>query len=427
MKFEIKNTEQVSECCSKVTFLINKDLVSSKLNTKLDQAVLKTKLKGFRPGKAPKEMILKLHGQHLKLETIEESIQQTITSYVTENKIRLVDRADVKIISSDIENDLEFSAGFTVLPEPEIKGYDKLKVETVKKEVTDQELQKNIDSLLQSKTEFVDNSKKKKISKNSFIKGKLLFHLDGEPTPEEEGTFDVSSEFLPKELREKLLDSSLGDNFIIPIEYVDKLPKEWKDKKIEINFTPILIQDKKVPEFNDEFIKNMDGTDAETVKDYKAELKASLEKHYSDLNKSNLKSAVFSALASENDFFIPQAMIDDEMRHLIFSQGIVDPKKVKPEDLDLDLYREKFSDNATQRVKNSLIINQLTKKIDVKVEQSDIDKKYEELSEKYNIDSSKIKEYYENSKGKNELFYTLTEDKLVDKLLETAEVSYTNE
>jgi trigger factor len=198
---------------------------------------------------------------------------------------------------------------------------------------------------------------------------------------------------------------------------------KFADKEVTFNVTIKNIKEKKLPEFDENFIKNFDKYD--TLEDLRNDVRESLEEESQRLSEINLHNKITEILRTENDFEVPSSLIE---RHIFYmmadaqkrmtSAGIDERKAME---LSFKMH-DKFKDEAVKIVKNFLLLKKIAQKESFMVEEEDTEKHIQELAVKYGRDYELLKKTYENEENRDNLKVELMQKKVFDFIEQNANI-----
>lgn len=355
------------------------------LNKSFEKISKEVKIEGFRPGKAPKEMVEKKVGKEMILgSAIEEAIRDSYSKALEKEKIDAIDSPKVDVKTAEEGKDLEYTATTTVMPKVKMSDWkdavskvnkeNKDKKAEVKKEDIDAELEK----LAKSRTKLITVQRIAK--KGDSVE--IDFDVLQEGVPIENGSSKKhnlilgSNTFIPG-FEEELIGSKAGDKK----EFELSFPKEYHAThlagkpctfKVKVN----LVQETEVPKIDDEFAKSLGKF--ETLKD----LKDIIEKGMKDEKEARMaeekRSAIVEELIKKIEVEIPKVLLDGELHKMIHEfEG-----QIQSMGMNLDQYLEQMKKNredlekewipqAEKRIKSALALEEIAaaEKIEIPAEE----------------------------------------------------------
>ena len=352
---------------------------------------------GFRKGKAPRQVVERHVGvERIKHEAIEALMPKAISDAVRENDLDIIAQPYITSYDFEVGKDLHVVANAELRPEVTLGDYKGLTVEVEDSPIAADAQEKSIQNLLNqhSTLEIVTDRPTKEtdtavIDFEGFANGEKIKGGDAKNYP-----LDLAhSNFIPG-FAEQLVGKNINDEFDInvtfPAEYHDeKLKGQPAVFKIKINE----IKERKVPELNDEFAQKVG--DFKTVDDLKADVQKYLETQREKSNKINSENALFNKVIDAAKVEVPESMIEREVASLkeeykqrFAMQGINWDNIIKSQGEDELL--KNLREDATVRIKNSLVIDKIAKTENLKLEQKDLEEKFNQLSAAYGMQAKDL-------------------------------------
>ncbi|MEO0260763.1 MAG: trigger factor [candidate division WOR-3 bacterium] len=323
-------------------------------------------IKGFRPGKAPVDVILSKYRDEIENETIEKLTENKIVEIVKNEKIKMIPPVYIKEkIKKD--NEYEIKVEFEIIPDFDVLGYHNLKVKRRIKRITPADIEEKLKYYQETLAEFYP--KEEGIEDGDFVHAKYsVFDENGKvilSAREEKFTFDEKN--VSEVFYENLKGKKKGDN----VEIVT----QEKDKKFIYKVKIIDVRRKVLPEINDEFAKSFD---FENLEEFKNSIEKELMEGASKIAEREMENEILKKLLEINKFNVPESLIEDELSLMI------DEYKIKEE--DIKEFKEKFREVARERVRAKLLLDKIAEKIGAKVSPSEIDEEVKKMAKEYNAD-----------------------------------------
>ena len=326
MKVTIQNKKGLNK---DLKVFIDKKTMSSYIDKKYDEIKDSVNLKGFRPGKVPKEILKRQFGQAIYSEVLDKVLKETTTKALEENKIKPAGQPKLDLKTYGEDKDLEYVISVTELPKVELKSIENIKFDDYTVKIDEKETDKRIGEIAKNQPNF------KEAPENKAKEGDLVV-FDYSATVDEKtfkgGEGKNTQLTLGKDLFLKNFDKQLvgvkkGQEKIVEAILPENFPeKDLVNKKAKFNckITSVKIPEKVI--INDEFAKNLGAKD---LKD----LRLLISKQINDEFKNSLDRLSKNQILKELEKFkvdeIPENLIEEEMK--ILSQGMneEDSKKVK--------------------------------------------------------------------------------------------------
>ena len=314
MKFSFKSKAEVNQSLNIV--VPNTD-IEEQVSTKLKAAQKDSKLKGFRKGKAPMDVVSSMFGPEIRQEVIWDLASKTFSKLAQEKDLKIVSRPNLIPETLDEGKDAKFKATFEVYPEVSLAKISKISFTNFLCDITDEDLDKTINNLQKrmSQWEPVDE-----VSKDGDqIKINFVGRIDGEEFEggtAEDFSVEIGSKSMIKGFEEGLIGLKKGDKKILELNFPEDYgKKELASKPVSFDTEVNEVLSPKLPELNEEFFKST-GIEAADVESFKTEVRTKLEEDLENILKGKVKQSLFDALIEVNEFEVPSAMIDSEISNM---------------------------------------------------------------------------------------------------------------
>ena len=357
--------------------------VTKAVNKAAKRLANRVNIPGFRKGKAPRIIVERHVGTDaLMQEAFDLIAPQAFDNALKEQKIEPVTRPNIDIVTLEDGKDLVFKA--TVTPRPEVKlgDYKGLKVEKQVAEVKDEDIEKQIKNFQDRQGKMVDAPEGAAVENGDFTTLNFEGFVDG--TPFEGGKGEDyplqigSGSFIPG-FEDQLVGAKIGEekevNVTFPEEYHSK---DLAGKAAMFKCTIKSIKRKELPEINDELAKKVSKFD--TLDELKADIRKNLEENAERKAENDQKSAAIEQATNNITVDIPAVMIDNrvtamiqEMAMRLEQQGMKLEQYLQYAGTDIAKIREDYRETAEKNVKTDLMLEEVAKAEDIKVEAKDLD------------------------------------------------------
>ena len=353
---------------------------------------------GFRKGKAPKAIIERMYGKGVWFEdAINACIPEAFEEAVREAELNIVGQPVFDIVSTD--GDIVLKAEGFVKPTLEIKDYKGIKVEKNVEAVTDEAVDAEVEAARKRNARTIEVTDRvsamgdiANIDYEGFVDGIAFDGGKGEGHDLKLG----SGSFIPG-FEEQVAGHNVGEEFDVnvtfPTEYhASDLAGKAATFKTKINS----IKFEELPELDDEFVKDV--SEFNTVSEYKADIKARMEKRNEDKAESEIGNALALALVEKLEGEIPAPMFDAETENMVRDydtrlrqNGLDLGTYFKYTGLTLETLREQMRPQAEQQVKVRLALEKIAELEALTVSDEEIEAEYNRIAEAYNIPAEQVK------------------------------------
>lgn len=340
---------------------------------------------GFRPGKAPAILIRRKFAEDIKSEVLQSLVPGQIERAVTEKKMVPITQPQIDQVDFAETGPVKFRASFEVLPEFELGQYKDLEVEVPETKITDADVDKALDELRDRAANFVP-IEGRAIADGDYAQIKLKGTPvgGGEPLEAESVLCHVGAEETMEPFNQNLKGASVGDHKTFDVSY----PADYPDPKLQgktytYNVEVLGLKEKKRPELNDEFAKDI--SDSKTLEELRGKVRENLEAHRVHNEQHQVQESVMALLVKNHDFPVPQALVEQQMDSRLeravrsLAQQGVDPRAVN---VDWVSMRARQRDRAVEDVKAELLLDRIATAENIDATDEDVEKEIAAMAER---------------------------------------------
>ena len=359
-------------------------------------------IKGFRKGKVPRKLAEREFGEGAFYEgAINSLLGPEIDAAVSETKLELVDRPNVEVTSIDKENGVELKVVCVTKPEIEISDYKGIKAPKEVKDITDEDIDKQIEIIRKKNARIVSVEDRPAqmddevvIDFEGFFGDEAFEGGKGEDHPLKLG----SGQFIPG-FEDQIVGHSIGDEFDVVVTFPeDYHMADYAGKEATFKTKVKAISYEELPEINDDLIK--DATEFDTVDEYRADIKTKLEEAAVSQADSAFENAILQALINKVDAPIPNCMFEQRIDSLINSfsqqlqqQGMNIKMYCQYTGMDEDSLRDTYRDRAEGEVKLRLALEKIAELENIEVSEEEINNGLSEIAAANNVDVETVKKF----------------------------------
>lgn len=437
MSYSIKSQDRLEKNKVALKVEVSDGYFNKSLNKAYKNISEKAKIPGFRKGKIPYEIIDLNYGKDYVLsEAANIAISNLYPEIIEDIDLKPIDYPKVDIDGEIVQNKpLNFLITVEVEPEAELSDYVGIEVEGFPVEVTDEEVDKQIENLRDKFAALepigeTDVSKKGDIMTIDFVG--TINGIEFEGGSSKDYVLEIGAGTLFKEIENALEGRKKGEevkvNVKIPEEATDK-DIAGKDAKFNINIKEI--KRKVVPELNSEFLKDIG--DFENIDSLRQFIRTNLEQQKKNLRRDKILSDIVDSLVKNSKIDIPDIMIENEIKSLKNNfEGELNSQKITKEqylnyfNITEETFEENIKKEALINIKEYIIFNTLEKELNNKIEPTDDEIKAEKEDLINNLkkveDKNKLKEYLDTPQGIKNVKSSVRRKKLIDFLIDNAKI-----
>ncbi len=426
MKIQVESLSPVEK---KVTVEIDPDRVASELSLAYQSLGRRVKLKGFRPGKAPRHVLERTFREEVEAEVLERLVQDTFAQAVREQSIDAVAPPRVQVGEGGLAEGrpLGYTARVEVKPRLEPRDYRGLQAPRKTAEVTDQMVADELTRLQQSMAQLVPVEGRFEAQPGDFA---LVDHqgtIGGQPFPggKAEGvTVQVGEGDLWDGFMGALAGKKLGETVEVDQAFpADHRVADLRGKVAHLAITLKALKARQVPALDDELAKDLGVEGVATLEDLKSRIRRDLEKREARRVDAETRDALIRAALQKNDFEVPPALVERAIDSMLegtaerFARQGVDIRRL---DLDVARLRADLRENALLQVKGALLLEAIADAEKIEVGDADVQAEAARIAEELGVPVAKVQGQIRGGDSLQALRNKIREDKAMDFLTSQA-------
>lgn len=378
---------------------------AEELEKAIQGAYLKNRSKisvpGFRKGKVPRKMIEKMYGVETFYEDAANSIiPDAYEAAAKESGLDIVSQPSIDVVQLESGKPFIFTAEVAVKPEVTLGEYKGIEVEKAAVEVTEEEVNAEVDKERNSNARIVNVEGRAVQDKDETIIDFEGF-VDGvafEGGKGEDYSLTIGSHSFIDTFEEQLIGAEIGKevevNVTFPAEYQ---AAELAGKAAMFKVTVKGIKEKELPEADDDFAKDV--SEFDTIEEYKADIKAKLAEKKEKQAKAAKEDTIIEKIIENATMEIPDAMIDTQVRQMaddfaqrIQSQGLTIEQYFQFTGLSAQALLEQMKPQAVKRIQSRLVLEAIAKAENIEVSNEAIEKEIADMAAMYKMEPEKLAE-----------------------------------
>jgi trigger factor len=410
--------------------------LEARLSQRLSELKDKVQLRGFRPGKVPVSHLKKVYGKNAMAETIEEVIREANGKIVSERGLKLATEPKVTIANEESEvpkiiggeADLAYTLAVEILPKIELGNFTGIKLERLVAPVTDQEVDEALAKLADQNKPYAAKPEGAKAEQGDRLVIDFTGRVDGQPF--EGGTAsDVvvhigSGGFLPG-FEDQIVGMGAGEQRLVKVSFPAGYAKsELAGKEAEFDVTAKSIEAPGTATIDDAFAKSL-GIDS--LDKLKEAIRGRLQQEHTGVSRQRLKRQLLDKLDEMHRFALPPTLAEDEFRNVwsaVEGDLKVQGRTFADEGTTEEKAREEYRSIAERRVRLGLVLAEIGEKNTISVTEAELTRAMAERARQVPGHEQQVWDLYrKNPQALASLRAPIFEDKVVDFLLELAQLS----
>ncbi|MCB1615945.1 MAG: trigger factor [Pseudomonadales bacterium] len=415
------SVESTSALERRLTIGVPASEVDTKVDERLQQVAKQAKIDGFRPGKVPMKVVRQRFGRGAREEVLGKVISDAFYKAVTQENLRPAGMPNVEPLTDENGKDFEFVATFEVYPDVELVDFSTIDIERKSAEITEQDVDTVIETLRQQNAEYVDVDRA--AAKGDKVNIDFTGFRDGEEFAggKAQGSdLELGSGQMIPGFEEGIEGMKAGEEKTIALNFPENYHAEdLKGAAVEFRIKLNKVQEKQLPALDDEFFRNF-GVEEGGLDAFREEVKKNMQREMKTAAMNQLKQEVVKKLLAAHSFDIPKALLQQEtlaMRQQLMQQ--FGGQKIDPAMLP----DEMFEHQARDRVLTGLIMGEIIKQHEIKVDADAVKSRIEEMASAYHDPQEVINHYYGNQNLLASVENIVLEEQVINKVVADAKVN----
>jgi len=412
MKVTVENKKGLNK---DLKVFVDKKTIESYMNEKYEEVQKQVVLKGFRPGKAPKEILKRQFGKSIYGEVLDKVLKETSTKAMEENKIKPAGQPKIDLKSYGEGKDLEYIISVTEFPNVELKSIENIIIDEYTVKIDSKETENRIKEIAKNQKNFIAKNDGESSITDDMVAFDYKATIDGKDFTGGEGKNtqivlgkDLFIKGFDKELTGVKKNETKTFEVILPEKYPQK---EFANKKAKFECKILEIKKSTETKIDDDFAKNLGAKDLN-------DLKVLISKQINDEYKNSLNILAKNQILKQIEKFkveeIPENLVEQEVN--ILSQGMKEDEVKKN--------KKDFEKKAKERIKVGLILNAFGEQNKIHVHEHEIQTEIQKQLKMMPGQEKIVMDYYQkNPSATDSLRGTIYEDKIIELIKSKAKVN----
>jgi len=403
MKVTVENIKGLNK---DIRVFIDKKTMNAHMDVKYEEIKNTVNLKGFRPGKVPKEILKRQFGKAIFSEVLDKVLKDTSVKALEDNKIKPAGQPKLDLKTYGEDKDLEYVMSVTELPKVELKSVENIKYDEYSVKIEANETDKRIKEIAKGQNNFKDVADDISAADGNSVVFDYKATIDGKEFKGSEGKntqLILGKDLFIKGFDKQLVGVKKDDEKLVEAVLPENYPqKEFANKKANFVCKILAVKKPEDVKIDDAFAKNLGAKDL-------ADLKLLVSKQINDEYKNSLDKLAKTQILKEIENFkvdeIPGNLIDEEVK--ILAQGMSEEDAKKS--------RKNFENVAKKRIKVGLILNEFGEQNKIKVTEQEIQAEVQKQLRMMPGQEKMVMEFYQkNPSALASLKGTVYEEKIID-------------
>ena len=431
--------EELSQVQRQIMVELPASDVDKTLNKIYNQLKSRAKIKGFRPGKAPRAVLERFYGDQAANEAVQELLGGTYHEALQESGLEPVAQPEFDFEAPATGQDFVYKLTFDVRPEFELskEAYQGLELMEPKLEVSQEELGQRLEQLQERQAVLVPLEEERPAEIGDVVV--IDYQAFEGDQPLEGGTaenveVDLGGGQSQQEIEVALVKAEVGDEVEATVHYEDDhANQEMAGKDIRFVMQVKGLKKKVKPELDDDFARSLGG-EFETLDALKERISGDMEEMYTEQRNQELRKQILDQVRELAEFEVPASLVAEESEAMVndfkqrLKQSGMDPDMAGLDDAKL---AEDFKEQAEKKVKAGIILGKITSLEEIETSQEDIDAEFEKMSTRTGQPAQALKDIYNKNNAMPSLTARILEEKTLQaikaganiKLIDPAELA----
>jgi trigger factor len=409
------SVEKTGDLERRMTVQVPAENIDSKVSGRLDELRRQVRLKGFRPGRVPMNIIRQRYGDQVREEVLQQVMQSSLQEAIGEQELRVAGVSSLQPAPQTDSGDFQFTAELEVFPEiPKLDVAD-MPVERPEVEITDADVDDMIETLRQQRRTF--SEVERAAADGDRVRLGYVAELDGERVPDqgEHEIAPVLGELAAfAELEDAVRGMSAGDEKEVELTFpVNYRHEGLAGKTAKVKLAVKAVDAPELPEVDGAFAEafGIEGG----VDELRDGVRKNLEREMRQAVSNRLRQAVTEGLGQRfADMPVPTSSVNQEVRELQSQLQQQTGQQPPPAD--------SLRGSAEQRVRLGMLLGELARQNDIAIDPARVQARIEEIAETYDQPSQVIELYRSEPRLMDQVENMVLEDQVIDWVLENAKV-----
>ena len=392
----------------------------------------KAAMPGFRPGKAPREMVMRKFGEDIREQVRRKLISSSYKEAIEEKDLDVLGYPDIEEIQFNAGQPLQFAATIETAPEFELPEYKGIPVQREGRSVTEEDVNRAMDALREKRTSY--RTVARPAQTGDFLVVNYVGTCEGRPIAEiapaskgltEQKNFWVDTAdqtFIPG-FAEQLLGAQAGDKRTVTVTFPpDFVTPQLAGKAGVYEVNVLEVKEKILPALDDAFAQSYQAPSIEKLREG---VRRDLENELTYSQNRSTRSQLLRSLLNRINFELPESAVTQETKHAVYdlvqsnAQRGVSRQSIEEQK---DQIYSAAAHNAKERVKIAFILRKIAEKEDIKVAEEEIKKRIQFLAAVNKIPADKYESDLRKRNGLIEIFDQIMNEKVLQLLQENARI-----
>ncbi|MFH1147800.1 MAG: trigger factor [Pseudomonadota bacterium] len=420
--------EEISSVKKKMHVEVPHTMVAEEVDNAYKELGKKIRIKGFRQGRIPRNILERYYRQKVEMDVLEKLLNESYPKALEEAKLSPVSRPVVSDEEFKPGSDLKYTALVEVKPFIQVKDYLGLEIEREEGEVTDEDIGKKLDEIRYMHAHLKSIDGDRGIEKGDIA----VIDYDGssegnslEGSNAQNYHLEVGSGLFNPDFEKQLIGLSKNAETEIKVTFSEEFAnKEMAGKTVTFKVAVKDIKERVLPEMDNAFAADL-GAGFQTLDELRQKIKENLIESRAKQTLADMRKQILDQLAAKHQFELPESMVEAEIDAMIKeAQGRLEKRGIALESVGISNQdmRARFGAEAEKRVRSELILEEIARNENIKVEEKDIDEQFDKVARDLNMEPDDISNLRANPGFRHSLPGYILPEKTISFLLSHANI-----
>jgi len=411
------NVTEVNTVAREIEITVPADELKPHFEQKYKEYQPKVDIKGFRKGKAPLNVVVKLYGEMIEQESLQEVATEFYKRAITEKDLKPIGEPTLLDIDYKRGEQLTFKIRYDIRPSITLKKYKGIKVTKPVHAVTDADLEQEVLRLRRMNAGLTEVNA---ATDEEHVVTVDMQDVDDAGMPiigkrTKDARFYLADEKLEAPFKDALRNAEKGGEYTVQFEHDHGDHSHTVRSKLSVT----KVEKVDLPTVDDAFVKKITNDKVSSVAEFTADLRRDLEVYWKNKSERATVNALTSEILKLHEFEVPESLVRAVMEGLLKDVAGQYPKKELPDDFNYEAFWHENEAYAQAQAKWALLREELIAQEKIAVTDDDIIALADREAPKINIDKERLLEYYKTSEQVRD---RLVSEKLLDALMAQAKV-----
>lgn len=424
MKVDI---DELSSVQRKVRVELPVETVASEFSRAYKNLGQRVRVKGFRTGKIPRNVLQGIYGDAVKGEVRSHLVEESLGEIIRERGLQIVSRPEVEANDPSEAGTFSFSAVFEVKPEIIVNNYLGVEVERVKLAVSDSQVEEALRRLQQGHARLELVTDRVVVEKGDFVTLDFDGAIEGKSFPDAKGenyTLEVGAGQALPQFEGAVIGLKVNEREAVQVNYPETYPnKEIAGRTVDFSVVVREIKQKVLPVLDDEFAK--DHGECASLDELKDRIRLRLAEELKRYQHEDLKEKIISRLIESHSIAAPPSLVERQTRYLMerYQKQVREPDEEDTAGPRMEEARKTLEARALRQVQATLLMEKIARLEKIEIPDKEVQERIDALVRAAGERGKTIREFYSRPDSRDELRAQLVFDRTVDFLLEHAKIN----